>query len=88
VPSHLVLGSVLKYFSSYKYRKDEIYLLFVPTTTGPCRTGQYFVFFENIFKDLRLENVVIFSLDSTTPTMSWALNFPNICGGDLLSAII
>jgi predicted nucleotide-binding protein (sugar kinase/HSP70/actin superfamily) len=64
VPSHLVLGSVLKYFSSDKYRKDEIYLLFVPTTTGPCRTGQYFVFFENIFKDLRMENVVIFSLDS------------------------
>jgi len=64
VPSHLVLGSALKYFSSDKYRKDEIYLLFVPTTTGPCRTGQYFVFFENIFKDLRMENVVIFSLDS------------------------
>ena len=64
VPSHLVLGSVLKYFSSDKYRKDEIYLLFVHTTTGPCRTGQYFVFFENIFKDLRMENVVIFSLDS------------------------
>ncbi|MGA2780354.1 MAG: acyl-CoA dehydratase activase [Smithella sp.] len=64
LPSHLVLGSALKYFSSDKYRKDEIYLLFVPTTTGPCRTGQYFVFFENIFKDLRMENVVIFSLDS------------------------
>lgn len=64
VPSHLVLGSALKYFSSDKYRKDEIYLLFVPTTSGPCRTGQYSVFFENIFKDLRLENVVIFSLDS------------------------
>ena len=64
VPSHLVLGSALKYFSSDKYRKDEIYMLFIPTTTGPCRTGQYFVFFENIFKDLRLENVVIFSLDS------------------------
>jgi predicted CoA-substrate-specific enzyme activase len=64
VPSHLVLGSALKYFFSDKYRKDEIYLLFVPTTSGPCRTGQYSVFFENIFKDLRLENVIIFSLDS------------------------
>jgi predicted nucleotide-binding protein (sugar kinase/HSP70/actin superfamily) len=64
VPSHLVLGSALKYFSSEKYRKDEIYLLFVPTTTGPCRTGQYFVFFKNIFKDLRMDNVVIFTLDS------------------------
>ena len=38
--------------------------LFVPTTTGPCRTGQYFVFYENLFKDLRLENVVVITLDS------------------------
>lgn len=64
LPSHLVLGSTLKYLSSDKYRKDEIYILFVPTTHGPCRTGQYFVFYENLFKDLRLENVVVFTLDS------------------------
>jgi len=64
LPSHLVLGSTLKYLSSDKYRKDEIYLLFVPTTTGPCRTGQYFVFFENLFKDLRLENVLVITLDA------------------------
>ncbi len=64
LPSHLVLGEALKYFSSPKYRKDEIYLLFVPTTTGPCRTGQYFVFYENLFKDLRLDNVVVFTMDS------------------------
>lgn len=64
LPSHLVLGSTLKYLSSEKYRKEEIYLLFVPTTTGPCRTGQYFVFFENLFRDLRLENVVVFTLDA------------------------
>jgi predicted CoA-substrate-specific enzyme activase len=64
LPSHLVLGSVLKYLYSEKYRKDEIYLLFVPTTTGPCRTGQYFVFYENLFKDLRFENVVVITLDS------------------------
>jgi predicted nucleotide-binding protein (sugar kinase/HSP70/actin superfamily) len=50
--------------ASEKYRKDEIYLLFVPTTTGPCRTGQYFVFYENLFKDLRMDNVVIFTMDS------------------------
>jgi len=64
LPSQLVLGSALKYFQSDKYRKDEIYLLFVPTTTGPCRTGQYFVFYENLFKDLRMENVVVITLDS------------------------
>ncbi len=64
LPSHLVLGSLLKYLSSEKYRKEEIYLLFVPSTTGPCRTGQYFVFFENLFRDLHLENVVVFTLDA------------------------
>jgi predicted CoA-substrate-specific enzyme activase len=64
LPSQLVLGGALRYFSSEKYRKDEIYLLFVPTTTGPCRTGQYFVFYENLFKDMRLENVVVVTLDS------------------------
>ncbi len=64
LPSHLVLGSVLKYLYSEKYRKDEIYLLFVPTTTGPCRTGQYFVFYDNLFKDLRFENVVVITLDA------------------------
>ncbi len=64
VPSHLVLGSALQYFASEKYRKDEIYMLFVPITTGPCRTGQYFVFYENLFKDLRLENVVVFTLSA------------------------
>jgi predicted CoA-substrate-specific enzyme activase len=64
VPSHLVLGSALQFFFGEKYRKDELYLLFVPITTGPCRTGQYFVYYENLFRDLRLENVVIFILSA------------------------
>jgi predicted CoA-substrate-specific enzyme activase len=64
VPSHLVLGSVLQYLSGKNYRKDEIYIVFVPITTGPCRTGQYFVFYENLFRDMRLENVVVFILSA------------------------
>jgi predicted nucleotide-binding protein (sugar kinase/HSP70/actin superfamily) len=36
----------------------------VPITTGPCRTGQYYVFYENLFRDLRLENVVVFILSA------------------------
>jgi len=64
VPSHLVLGSALEFFFSEKYRKDELYLLFVPITTGPCRTGQYYVYYENLFRDLRLENTVVFILSA------------------------
>lgn len=64
VPSHLVLGSALKFFNSDQYKKDEIYMLFVPITTGPCRTGQYFVFYENLFKDMKLENVLVFTMSA------------------------
>ena len=64
VPSHLVLGSALQFFWSDSYRKDELYLLFVPITTGPCRTGQYYVYYENLFKDMWLENVVVFILSA------------------------
>ena len=64
VPSHLVLGSALEFIWSEKYRKDELYLLFVPITSGPCRTGQYYVYYENLFRDLRLSNVVVFVLSA------------------------
>jgi predicted CoA-substrate-specific enzyme activase len=64
VPSHLVLGGALQFFFSEKYRKDELYLLFVPITTGPCRTGQYYVYYENLFRDMRMENVVVFILSA------------------------
>ena len=64
VPSHLVLGSALEFFWSENYRKDEIYLLFVPITSGPCRTGQYYIYYENLFKDMRLENVVVMILSA------------------------
>ncbi|MCL2480621.1 MAG: acyl-CoA dehydratase activase [Spirochaetaceae bacterium] len=64
VPCQLVLGGALQFMASSEYRKDEIYLLFVPITTGPCRTGQYFVFYENLFKDQRIDNIVVFTLNS------------------------
>ena len=64
LPSQLVLGAALQYLNSDKYRKDETYLLFVPTTTGPCRTGQYYIFYENLFRDLRIDNVVVIVITS------------------------
>ncbi|MDR2516978.1 MAG: acyl-CoA dehydratase activase [Spirochaetaceae bacterium] len=75
VPSHLVLGSALQYFAGGNYRKDELYLLFVPITTGPCRTGQYFVYYENLFRDLRLENVVVFILSADNSYSELGPNF-------------
>ncbi len=64
LPSQLLIGEVLQYLSSEKFNKDHIYMIFVPTTTGPCRTGQYFIFYENLFKDLKLDNVLFFTLEA------------------------
>jgi len=64
LPAQLVLGETLRYFMSDKYDPEEIYLCFVPTTRGPCRTGQYFVFYENLFKDMKINNAVVVTLDS------------------------
>jgi predicted nucleotide-binding protein (sugar kinase/HSP70/actin superfamily) len=75
VPSHLVLGSVLQFIFSEKYRKDELYLLFVPITSGPCRTGQYYVYYENLFRDMRLENVVVFILSADNSYTELGPNF-------------
>jgi predicted nucleotide-binding protein (sugar kinase/HSP70/actin superfamily) len=60
IPALLVLGSVLKFFSDKNpISGDDIYLVFVPSTLGPCRTGQYHVFFDRLFEEMGWENVVL-----------------------------
>ncbi len=59
IPALLVLGSILQHFRDRPRSDDEIYLVFVPSTLGPCRTGQYHVFFDRLFEELGWENVVL-----------------------------
>jgi predicted nucleotide-binding protein (sugar kinase/HSP70/actin superfamily) len=65
IPALLVLGSILQYFRSTPPSSgDEIYLVFVPSTLGPCRTGQYHVFFDRLFEEMGWENVVLLVANS------------------------
>jgi predicted CoA-substrate-specific enzyme activase len=65
IPALLVLGSILQFLQEHPpNRPDEILLFFVPSTLGPCRTGQYYVFYERLFRDLGYENVLILVGDS------------------------
>ena len=60
IPALLVLGSILKFFRDHTPSAGEdIYLVFVPSTLGPCRTGQYHVFFDRLFEEMGWENVVL-----------------------------
>jgi len=60
IPALLVLGSILQFFHDKNPSSgDDIYLVFVPSTLGPCRTGQYHVFFDRLFEEMGWENVVL-----------------------------
>lgn len=65
IPALLVLGSILKFFREHDPTSGkEIYLVFVPSTLGPCRTGQYYVFFDRLFEEMGWENVVLLVANS------------------------
>ncbi|MBI5538227.1 MAG: activase [Deltaproteobacteria bacterium] len=65
IPALLVLGSILKFFKEHTPTSgDDIYLVFVPSTLGPCRTGQYHVFFDRLFEEMGWENVVLLVANS------------------------
>jgi len=63
IPALLVLGAFLEYFAENKVDPNMVYLLFMPLTTGPCRTGQYAIFYQNLFQELGYKNVVVLSLN-------------------------
>ncbi len=61
IPALLVLGSVLEFLERRPPRRpDEALVIAVPTTLGPCRTGQYHVFYDRLFDELGLDNVALF----------------------------
>jgi predicted nucleotide-binding protein (sugar kinase/HSP70/actin superfamily) len=64
IPALLVLGEVLAYLKAAPKDPDQIHLIFMPITTGPCRTGQYAIFYQALFQELGHKNVVILSLNS------------------------
>ncbi len=60
IPALLVLGSILQFFRDKNPTSGEdIYLIFIPSTLGPCRTGQYHIFFDRLFEEMGWENVVM-----------------------------
>jgi predicted CoA-substrate-specific enzyme activase len=60
IPALLVLGTVLEFVGSRALRRpDEALLVAVPSTLGPCRTGQYHVFYDRLFDELGLDNVAL-----------------------------
>ena len=65
IPALMVLGSILQYLQKHPpNQKDEYLLVIVPSTSGPCRTGQYYVFYERLFEEMGYDNVIIMVSES------------------------
>jgi predicted CoA-substrate-specific enzyme activase len=75
IPALLVLGAVLDYLASATKDPDHVHLIFMPITTGPCRTGQYAIFYQALFQELGLKNVAILSLNSDNSYSELGNNF-------------
>ncbi len=63
LPLILTTGTLLNYTRTMK-KKDEIVVYFMPTTSGPCRFGQYAVFMQQLIDRMEIADVAIFALTS------------------------
>lgn len=63
LPLILTTGTLLNYV--WNHRKDgEVVVYFMPTGSGPCRFGQYYVFMEDLIRRLEIPDVALCSLSS------------------------
>ena len=63
LPLILTTGTLLNYVQNHQ-AADEVLVYFMPTTTGPCRFGQYSIFMQDLICRMKLPNVAVFSLNS------------------------
>ncbi|MDP3284855.1 MAG: activase, partial [Desulfobacterales bacterium] len=63
LPLILTTGTLLNYINNGK-SKDEVLAYFMPTSSGPCRFGQYHIFMEDLITRLGIPDVAILSLTS------------------------
>jgi predicted CoA-substrate-specific enzyme activase len=61
LPLQLTTGSLLRYVEEVK-KPEEVVVYFMPTSSGPCRFGQYSVFLRNMIRKERIEDVAVLSL--------------------------
>ena len=60
LPLILTTGTLLNYIQNGK-RDDEVLVYFMPTASGPCRFGQYYIFMEDLVRRLEIKNVALYS---------------------------
>jgi len=63
LPLILTTGTLLNYINNGR-RPDEILVYFMPTGSGPCRFGQYYIYMEDLIRRMAIPDVAMLSLTS------------------------
>ena len=74
LPLILTTGTLLSYIHNGK-RPDEVLVYFMPTGSGPCRFGQYYIYMEDLVRRLRIPNVALLALSSDNSYVGMDKNF-------------
>lgn len=74
LPLILTTGTLLNFIRKEK-RDSNIVVYFMPTGSGPCRFGQYYIFMEDLVRRLEIPDVALFSLTSENSYTGMGNNF-------------
>ncbi|MBW2197857.1 MAG: activase, partial [Deltaproteobacteria bacterium] len=74
LPLILTTGTLLNHLKN-QTQADTVLVYFMPTSSGPCRFGQYRIFMEDLIRKKEIPNVAIFSLTSVNAYAGMGNNF-------------
>ncbi len=74
LPLILTTGTLLSYIQNEK-KEDEVLVYFMPTGSGPCRFGQYYIFMEDLIARLEITDVAMLSLSAENSYLGMADDF-------------
>jgi len=74
LPLILTTGTLLSQLGN-PTQADTVLIYFMPTSSGPCRFGQYRIFMEDLIRKKEIPNVAIFSLTSENAYAGMGNNF-------------
>jgi predicted CoA-substrate-specific enzyme activase len=74
LPLILTTGTLLSYIHNGR-RPDEVLVYFMPTGSGPCRFGQYYIFMEDLVRRLQIPDVAVLALSSDNSYVGMDKNF-------------
>ena len=74
LPLLLTTGTLLDYINNGK-QNGKALVYFMPTSSGPCRFGQYYIFMEDLIRRMGIPDVAMFSLTSENSYGGMGNNF-------------